>query len=151
MVPEIQIGKRKIGSNYKPLIIVELGINHSGSLKLAKKIVDCAKLCGAEIIKHQTHIAEEEMSEEAKKIVPVHTNKNIFEIIKNCSLYFEDEKKLKKYVEKKKMIYLSTPFSREAAKRLNKLKVKAFKIGSGECNNYPLIEEICKYKWHKID
>ena len=56
MVPEIKIGNRKIGPRQKPLIIAELGINHNGSLKLAKKIIDSAKSCGAEIIKHQTHI-----------------------------------------------------------------------------------------------
>ncbi len=102
MEPEIKIGKRRIGPKHKPLIIAELGINHNGSLKLAKKIVDVAKKCGAEIIKHQTHIADEEMSEEAKSIIPVHTKKNIFDIIKNSSLSFEQEKKLKQYIEKKK-------------------------------------------------
>ncbi len=146
MVPEIKIGNRKIGPRQKPLIIAELGINHNGSLKLAKKIIDSAKSCGAEIIKHQTHIVEKEMSEEAKKIIPVHTKDNIFQIIKNCSLNYLDEKSLKNYVENKNMIYLSTPFSREAADRLNKMRIKAFKIGSGECNNYPLIEYICKFK-----
>lgn len=146
MIPEIKIGKRKVGPLHKPLIIAELGINHNGSLKLAKKIIDSAKSCGAEIVKHQTHIAEKEMSNEAKKIVPVHTKENIYEIIDKCSLNFKDEIKLKKHVENKKMIYLSTPFSREAADRLNIMGVKAFKIGSGECNNYPLIEHICKFK-----
>ncbi len=146
MIPEIKIGKRKVGPLHKPLIIAELGINHNGSLKLAKKIIDSAKTCGAEIVKHQTHIANKEMSSEAKKIIPVHTKKNIYEIIDKCSLSLDDEKKLKKYVEKKNMIFLSTPFSKEAADRLNSLGVKAFKIGSGECNNYPLIEHVCKFK-----
>ncbi|WP_440633331.1 N-acetylneuraminate synthase family protein [Candidatus Pelagibacter sp. HIMB1485] len=142
----IQIGKRKIGPNYKPFVIFELGINHNGSLKLAKKIVDEAIKCGAEVIKHQTHIAEDEMSEEAKKIIPVHTKKNIFDIINNCALNEKDELELKNYIEKKKCIFLSTPFSREAVKRLVKFKVKAFKIGSGECNNYPLIDYIASFK-----
>ena len=56
MIPEIKIGKRKVGPLHKPLIIAELGINHNGSLKLAKKIIDSAKTCGAEIVKHQTHM-----------------------------------------------------------------------------------------------
>ena len=63
----IKIGNRKIGPNFRPLVIFELGINHNGSLKLAKKIVDDAIKAGAEIIKHQTHIPEDEMSLEAKK------------------------------------------------------------------------------------
>ena len=73
----IKIGNRKIGPSFKPLVIFELGINHNGSLKLAKKIVDDAIKAGAEIIKHQTHIPEDEMSLEAKKIIPINANKNI--------------------------------------------------------------------------
>jgi N-acetylneuraminate synthase len=142
----IKIGNRKIGKNYTPLIIVELGINHSGKIDLAKKLILSAKNAGAEIIKNQTHIAEMEMSEEAKKIIPVHTKDNIFKIIDDCSLSEKQELDLMKYVKKEKMIFISTPFSREAANRLNKINVPAFKIGSGECNNYPLIEHICKFK-----
>jgi len=142
----IQIGRRKIGPNFKPLVIFELGINHNGNLNFAKKIVDEAVKCGAEVIKHQTHIPEDEMSEEAKRIIPVHTKKNIYEIIKKCSLDEKEELELKKYVEKKGIIFLSTPFSRAAVDRLVKFKVKAFKIGSGECNNYPLVKYIASFK-----
>ena len=142
----IQIGNRKIGPKFKPLVIFELGINHNGNLKFAKKIVDEAIKCGAEVIKHQTHIPSDEMSEEAKKIVPVHTKKNIYEIIQNCALNEKEEFELKKYIEKKGAIFLSTPFSREAVNRLIKFKVQAFKIGSGECNNYPLVNYIASFK-----
>jgi len=145
-VPNFKISNRKIGLKYKPLIIVELGINHNGKFSIAKEIINKAKEAGAEIVKHQTHLPEFEMSEEAKKIVPVHTKENIFKIISDCSLSEKDEIKLKKYIENKKMIFISTPFSREASNRLNKMSVPAFKIGSGECNNYPLIEHICKFK-----
>ena len=145
-MPNFKISNRKIGLKYKPLIIVELGINHNGKFSIAKEIINKAKEAGAEIVKHQTHLPEFEMSEEAKKIVPVHTKENIFKIISDCSLSEKDEIKLKKYIENKKMIFISTPFSREASNRLNKMSVPAFKIGSGECNNYPLIEHICKFK-----
>ena len=142
----IQIGKRKIGPSYKPLVVFALGINHNGSLKLAKKIVDHAIKAGAEIIKHQTHIPEDEMSLEAKKIIPINASKNIFDLINDCSLTEIEEKELKKYIEKKGAIFISTPFSRKAVDRLVKFKVKAFKIGSGECNNYPLIDYIASFK-----
>ena len=142
----IKIGTRRIGPKYKPLIIFELGINHNGNLKFAKKIVDEAIKCGAEVIKHQTHIPEDEMSEEAKKIIPVHTKKNIYDIINSCALNEQEELELKKYIEKKNAIFLSTPFSRKAVDRLVKFKVKAFKIGSGECNNYPLVDYIASFK-----
>jgi sialic acid synthase SpsE len=141
----IKIGNRKIGSSFRPLVIFELGINHNGSLKLAKKIVDDAIKAGAEIIKHQTHIPEDEMSLEAKKIIPINANKNIYDLIEDCSLNEAEELKLKKYVEKKGAIFLSTPFSRKAVDRLVKFKVKAFKIGSGECNNYPLVDYIASF------
>jgi sialic acid synthase SpsE len=142
----LKIGNRTISEFNKPLIIPELGINHNGSIETAFKIVDAAKRAGAEIIKHQTHIPHDEMSEEAKKIKPGNSNRNIYDIIKDCSLTEEDEYKLFKYINKKKMIFLSTPFSRMAVDRLIKFGVKAFKIGSGEMNNYPLIDHIIKFK-----
>lgn len=144
--PFLKIGKRLIGENYLPLIIVELGINHNGNLALAKKLIRTAKKMGAEIIKHQTHIPDDEMSLEAKKIIPVHTKENIYDIIKNSSLSLKKEIDLQRFTKKNNLLFISTPFSREAANRLNKMKVPAFKVGSGECNNYPLIEHICKFK-----
>ena len=65
-----KIEKRIVSQKYKPLIIPEIGINHNGSLETAIKIVDAAKRAGAEIIKHQTHMPDFEMSVEAKKIKP---------------------------------------------------------------------------------
>ena len=140
------IKNRKIGIKYNPLVISEIGINHGGSLRVAKQMVDAAYNSGAEIIKHQTHIVEDEMSKEAKKVIPVHADESIYHIMEKCALNERDEISLKKYVESKNMIYLSTPFSRAAANRLFDMKVDAFKIGSGECNNYPLIEHIANFR-----
>ncbi len=142
---EFKINNISIGFKYKPLIIAEIGINHGGSLKTAKKMVDSAKRAGVKVIKHQTHIADEEMSAEAKKIIPVHTKKNIFDIIDDSSLSESDEYDLLKYVKKNGMEFISTPFSRAAADRLHKWNIPAYKIGSGECNNYPLIEHIASF------
>ena len=142
----IEIGGRKIGEDYPPLVIAEIGINHNGSLKIAKEMVDAAYRAGAEIVKHQTHIVDDEMSAEAKKVRPGNSDMSIYDIMKKSALSYKDEKKLKEYVESKNMIFLSTPFSRAAADRLEKLGVVAYKIGSGECNNYPLIEHIAKFK-----
>ncbi|WP_424686286.1 MAG: N-acetylneuraminate synthase family protein [Halarcobacter ebronensis] len=141
----MQIEDRKIGVNYSPLVIVEIGINHEGSLKTALEMVDAAYKAGAEIIKHQTHVIEDEMSKEAKKVIPGNASESIYEIMERCSLNEEDEKKLKEYVESKGMIFISTPFSRAAADRLEKMGVSSYKIGSGECNNYPLIEHIASF------
>ena len=141
-----KIGKKNVGSKFQPLIIVEIGINHNGSIREAKKLVDSAKKAGAEIIKHQTHVLDDEMAEEAKKITPSHTKETIYEIMKKCALNEKDDLELMRYVKKLGMIYISTPFSKLAVDRLVKFKVPAFKIGSGECNNYPLIEYIAKKK-----
>ena len=142
----IKIKNRLIGDNYEPLIIVEIGINHNGKLSTAKKLVDAAYKSGAEVIKHQTHVVDDEMTEEAKYIIPSHTKESIYDIIKKCSLSEKDEFELMNYVKKKGMIFISTPFSKKAVDRLVKFKIPAFKIGSGECNNYPLIEYVSKFK-----
>lgn len=140
-----RIGSRKIGLNHKPMLIAELGINHNGSLEEAFKIVDAAINSGIEIIKHQTHIVHDEMSSEAKKVIPGNSNKSIYQIMEECALNEIEEISLKKYVEDKGAIFISTPFSRAAADRLEKMDVPAYKIGSGECNNYPLIEHIADF------
>lgn len=141
----IQIEHRKIGADFEPLVIAELGINHNGSLELAKTMVDSAKRAGVEVLKHQTHVIEDEMSKEAQKVIPGNSDKSIYEIMKSCALSLEDEIELKNYVQKQGMIFLSTPFSRAAANRLEEMNVSAYKIGSGEMNNYPLIRHIASF------
>jgi N-acetylneuraminate synthase len=141
----IEIQGRKIGKDYPPFVIAEIGINHEGSLKVAKEMVDAAFRAGAECVKHQTHIVEDEMSGAAKKVIPGNANVSIYEIMERCALNEEDEIALKNYVENKGMIFISTPFSRAASERLERMNVSAYKIGSGECNNYPLLEHIASF------
>ena len=129
-----------------PLVIAEIGINHNGilseALKLAKEAIDA----GAKFIKLQTHIANEEMSNEAKKIIPSHTKKNIFDIIQSCELSKEEEKEISDYVKSRSCFFISTPFSIPAIQRVVDLGVPFIKIGSGEFNNLPLIREACLTK-----
>ena len=145
MANEFKLMDRLVGINYDPLVIVEIGINHEGSIKTAFKMVDAAHKSGAEIIKHQTHVVEDEMSGEARKVIPGNADVSIYDIMESCALNEKDEIKLKKYVESKGMIFISTPFSRAAADRLERMGVSVYKIGSGECNNYPLIEHIASF------
>jgi len=142
--PILNISNRKVGLDYPPLVIVEIGINHEGSLDTAFELVDAAWKSGAEVIKHQTHVVEDEMSKDAKSIIPGNTDVSIYEVMERCALNEEDEIKLKNYIESKGMIFISTPFSRAAVDRLERMNVEAYKIGSGECNNTPLIEYIAK-------
>ncbi|MDB5193823.1 MAG: N-acetylneuraminate synthase [Segetibacter sp.] len=143
--PFFEIAGRKIGYDFQPLVIAEIGINHEGSLAVAKQMVDAAKAAGVEVVKHQTHIVEDEMSSAAKNTIPGNADVSIYEIMRRCSLDEADELKLKNYVESKGMIFISTPFSRAAADRLHKWDVPAYKIGSGECNNYPLLDHIASF------
>jgi sialic acid synthase SpsE len=143
--PSFEIQGRKVGYDYKPLVIAEIGINHEGSLAVAKEMVDAAHAAGVEVVKHQTHIVEDEMSSAAKNTIPGNADVSIYEIMRRCSLNEQDELELKNYVESKGMIFISTPFSRAAADRLHKWNVSAYKIGSGECNNYPLLEHVASF------
>ena len=104
---EINLANRIIGINQPPLVIAEIGINHNGSLAVACKMVDLAYTSGAEVIKHQTHIVKDEMSSDAKKIIPENANISIYDIMESCALSEEDEVKLKSYVESKGMIFIS--------------------------------------------
>lgn len=143
--PFITIANRKIGADFPPLVIAEIGINHEGSLQTAKEMVDAAHRAGVEVVKHQTHIVADEMSGAAKKVIPGNADVSIYEIMERCALDEADELELKNYVESKGMIFISTPFSRAAAERLRKFDIPAYKIGSGECNNYPLLEHIASF------
>lgn len=142
---DFKIKERSIGYNHPPLVIAEIGINHGGSLDTAFLMVDAAINVGIEVIKHQTHIIDDEMSSQAKKTIPGNSKKSIYEIMRECSLSEDEEIELKNYIESKGKIFISTPFSRAAANRLEKMDVPAFKIGSGECNNYPLLEHISNF------
>jgi N-acetylneuraminate synthase len=137
-----KIGTRSVGPDFAPLVVAEIGINHNGNLTEAKRLVDSAAAAGAELIKHQTHIPDAEMSQEARLVKPGNADISIYEVIENCSLTLDEERSLAEYVRSKGLIFMSTPFSFEALDFLETLDVPAYKIGSGECNNYPLVEAI---------
>lgn len=141
----VEIGSIIIDKDNIPLVIPEIGINHEGHLETAKKMVDAAYRTGARLIKHQTHVCADEMCSAAKGILPGNSNVSIYEVMERCTLSEEEEEELKDYVESLGMIFLSTPFSRAAADRLEKFGVKAYKIGSGELNNYPLLEHVAEF------
>jgi N-acetylneuraminate synthase len=143
--PEIVIAGRRIGPAHPPLVVAEIGINHEGSLAVAKEMVDAAARAGVEVVKHQTHIVEDEMSGAARQVVPGNADVSIYEIMQRCALSESDEKELQRYAESRRMIFISTPFSRAAAERLHDMNVPAYKIGSGECNNYPLLKHIASF------
>ena len=113
---KFKLDKIILSEKHTPLIIAELGINHNGSLDKAIYLAEKAIEAGAEVLKHQTHIPDEEMSEEAKKIIPLNANKSIYHVIKKCALSEKDEFKLMNFIKTKKKIFISTPFSKKGRK-----------------------------------
>ncbi|MGQ0564423.1 MAG: N-acetylneuraminate synthase family protein [Gemmobacter sp.] len=140
----MKIAGRDIGPGHAPLVIAEIGINHGGDLAVAKEMVRLAAGAGCEMIKHQTHIIDDEMTDEAKSIFPPNADVSIWHVMERCALSLDAEAELKRYTESLGMIWISTPFSRAAADFLETLDVPAYKIGSGEADNLPLIRHIAR-------
>lgn len=145
MKRQFKIGDILVGDSNRALVIPEIGINHEGSLAVAKEMADAARRAGARLIKHQTHIVEDEMCQVARKVTPGNSTDSIYDIMARCALNEEEEREFKEYTEALGMVFLSTPFSRAAAERLERMGVQAYKIGSGELNNYPLIEHVAEF------
>jgi sialic acid synthase SpsE len=142
-MPSFKIANRTIGTEYPPFVIAEIGINHEGSFEKAIRMIDDANAVGCECVKFQSHVIEDEMI--PNDVIPGNAKESIWNIMERCALSEEEEKRIKAYVESKGMIFMCTPFSRAAAERLERMDVCAYKVGSGECNNYPLIKHIAAY------
>ena len=140
----MKIGNKIISLKSKPLLIAEVGINHNGDVELAKKMTISAIDNGADIVKFQTHLVDEEMLNFEEKKKASHVKGSLYEILKKCSLDLKSHLELKKLCEKRKKIFLSTPFSIKAVNLLSQIGVQAFKIGSGETNNYHFVNYILK-------
>ena len=132
------------------IIIAEAGPNHNGKLKLAYKLVNVAKRCGANFIKFQTSIPELHISKIAKKanyqVMNTSKKETQLEMAKKISLSYGQFKKIKKYCQIKKIGFLSTPFDLRSIDFLNSLNMKYFKIPSGEITNLPYLIKVAKLK-----
>ena len=140
---DVKIAGYVIGPSHPVFIIAEAGINHNGSYTIAQKMVNVAKKAGADCIKFQTHITEKEMIK--TNIRPGNiSRKTLWNIIKSCELTEKEEEKIKRYCKDQKILFLSTPFSKEAVDRLEKMRIAAYKIGSGELTNIPFLRYIAE-------
>lgn len=140
---DIKIGNKIIGRNHKTFIIAEIAVNHLGNVDLAKSMVDSAKRCGADAVKFQHHLPDEEMVKEKLPKIEMYGTIGLYDIICKNNLTIEEHKELNEYCDSKNIIYLCTPFSLKAAMQINPL-VPAFKIGSGEFTDLPTLIEIAK-------
>lgn len=131
---QICLGKKKIGPKYPTFVIAEAGVNHNGSLRIAKKLITKAKNCGADAIKFQTFKADDLSTKESK----------YYKILKNLELNYDYFAELSDFAKSSEILFLSTPFSLEAIDLLNKINVVAFKIASGDLTHLPLIKYAAK-------
>jgi N-acetylneuraminate synthase len=140
----VRIGPFDLGEGHPPLVVPEVGINHNGSIDLALGLVEAAHAAGARCVKFQCHIVQHEMIRTDMKPGKI-SDETLWDIIERCSLSEAEERQIQRACETRGMLYLSTPFSREAADRLNEMGVPAFKIGSGEVTNLPLLDHIARF------
>lgn len=130
----------------KVFIIAEAGVNHNGSLRLAKKLVDAAKHCGADAVKFQAFSAEEIAVHSAPKAQyqKSHTKKNQtqLQMLKKLEFGYGEHKELAEYCKKKKIIFISSPFDLNSIDLLRKLNLRIIKIPSGEITNIPYLRKI---------
>ena len=130
-------------------IIAEAGVNHNGSIKLAKKLIDVASEAGVDAVKFQTFKAENLVSKNAKKATYQKENINDgddsqFNMLKKLELDVDTHNELISYCNSKNIMFLSTPFDHDSIDMLNDLKLQIFKIPSGEITNLPYLRKIGK-------
>ena len=138
----ISIGSRKIGPGEPCFVIAEAGINHDGDPTLAAELLDAAAAAGADAFKIQTHFPEHEMLRGGA--TAAYVGESLFDLLTRTALSREAHVELRDRAAKKGIVFLSTPFSREAADFLESIGVPAFKTGSGELTNLPLQQHIAR-------
>jgi len=129
---QFRIGNKLVGENVPCFVIAEIGGNHGGKISLAYKMIDAAFEAGADAVKFQTYITED-------FAVPSYPG---YKNLEKEALSFDDFRKLAHYCHRKKVIFLSTPFDLKSVDLLAELNVPAYKVASGDINNFPLLEYI---------
>jgi len=147
---KIQILNKSIGVGHPLFFIAEAGVNHNGSLKLGKQLIDAAVEAGADAVKFQTFKAEELNTFSApKSSYHIETTGNDskqtwFDLLRTQEIDYEMHRELISYCKEKGIIFLSTPYGQQSADLLESLDVPAYKIASTDTNNFPLLEYIAK-------
>jgi N,N'-diacetyllegionaminate synthase len=160
MPKTIEISGRLVGPGSPCFIIAEACDNHLGNLETAREMARQAKICGADAVKYQHHLPDEEMLPE----VPMSSNFDIplYEFLKRYALTLDQHRQLMEYCRELNIIYMCTPFSRKAAEEMHSLGLSAFKIGSGELTDLPTLKCIASFgkpmilstgmaEWREID
>jgi sialic acid synthase SpsE len=139
----VKIGDHLVGDGHPPFIIAEACVNHQGDFEIAKRMVYFAHAMGADAIKFQMHILQDEMLPE----VPMSDNfeKSLWDVIDSTNFSTEQHRELIALCRGLGIQYLCTPFSRASVDVLQSLGVDAFKTGSGELTNAPFMRHIAAY------
>lgn len=147
---KIKVRDREIGPGNPCFIIAEAGINHNGDINLAKTLVDVAADAGADAVKFQTFISEDLVTRDLGTVKYQMENLGVettqFDMLKSLELSLDEFKDLKKYCDEKEIIFLSTLHSNSKVLDFMGVFLPAFKVGSGDLNNLPFLEEIAKRK-----
>ena len=147
---EFQIANKTIGNGHPVFFIAEAGVNHNGSIDLAKELIDIAVEAEVDAVKFQTFKAEEMITKDAPKAdyhiqTTGHDKQQTwYDLLKNQEISFEMHEELISYCETKEIIFMSTPYSLQGVDLLNDLGTPAFKVSSSDINNFPLLEHITK-------
>ncbi|MCO4784079.1 MAG: N-acetylneuraminate synthase family protein [Candidatus Cloacimonetes bacterium] len=132
----MKIADFDFNTRLEPYLLAEIGLNHNGSLDLAKKMIDVAKDSGAHGVKFQSFKASDLVLE----------SEPAFEIFNNLALSIDEHQKLYEHCLKQDIHFLSTPFSLDWVDVLNEIGVPAFKVASGDMDYYDLVEKITETK-----
>ena len=136
----IRLGKREIGENCPPYVIAEACINHEGEIALARRMVHIAYAMGADAIKFQMHVLDDEMLHETPQ--SANFEETLYDALDRTNLSLDEHRELKLLCETLGIDYLCTPFSAASADLVERLDPIGFKVGSGELTNLPLQKHI---------
>lgn len=144
---KILIDDKEISSKSPIFLIAEAGVNHNGDINLAKKLIDIASNAKVDAIKFQTYNTDSLILKTTSKVdyqkVKTEKNESFYDMLKRYELSKENFMEIKAYCAQKGLIFLSTPFDDKSVELLEFLHVPAYKIGSGDMNNFPLLKLIC--------
>jgi len=145
MARTITIGEKSVGDNEPCMIVAEIGVNHNGDEELARKMIKCAKKCGADGVKFQTWSTEEIILDDVElasyQKESIKTNSTQFAMLKKLEIPYDRYFALKEYAEELGLLFFSTMEDKKSVDfLLRDLDIPLIKVGSGDLTNYPLLK-----------
>jgi N-acetylneuraminate synthase/N,N'-diacetyllegionaminate synthase len=140
---DVLIGEKVIGPGSGVFVVAEIGINHNGSVNQAEKLIDAAAEAGADAVKFQSFRADRLLIPTRDRLTAqADGSESTYQMLRRCELSWEDQAKLKKHAEERKILFFSTPFDEESVDFLDSLDVPAFKIASPDITHVPLLRHV---------